>query len=769
MKRVADRLIPSLVLAGMMTGWLAKLSGNGVLSDLAWAFSIVVVLVPIGISVIMQVAKKSLAVDAIALMSMTGALLLHEFLAGAVIALMLSGGKALESYAAGRAGRDLTMLVQRSPRWAHRYEGQALRTLDVDEVMVGDRLMVKAGEVIPVDGVASGHAVIDESMLTGEPDPVERSHGDPVRSGTVNAGTPFDMVATASAAHSTYNAIVELVRTAQASKGPFLRSADRVALYFLPLTVLTAAGAWVLTGDPVRALAVLVVATPCPLILAAPVAWISGISRAARRGVIIKGGGALESLGRARILMMDKTGTLTQGSPTVVTIGAAGADAATIMRLAASLDQASHHPFAAAMVRQAREAGLELSFPEDVIEVPGSGIEGTVEGHRVRVGKAGWVFGGGIPVELRALRRRAAAEGLTNVSLSGDAGVSGILLLDDALRPDAARVVRQLRRAGIQKVVLVTGDHLDVADTIGNVVGVDRILAERSPAEKAESVEAERPSGVTVMVGDGINDAPALAAADVGVALGARGAAAHSEAADVVLTVDRLDRLADAMSIAQRSRRVALQSVLTGMAASTVAMLFAAAGMLTPVAGALTQEAIDIAVILNALRALWAGGRGGRPEVLDVGERFRAEHRRLAPEVERLRTLADSLESMPASVAFHELSAMSRFLETDLLPHEAEEEKLLYPAVAEVVGGTDPTGTMIRGHQEIRHLGRLFRGLVDGLSVDGPQPTEIADARRILYGLHAVLRLHFAQEDESYLSLAEFSPRCRRDIWPPSE
>jgi heavy metal translocating P-type ATPase len=467
-------------------------------------------------------------------------------------------------------------------------------------------------------------AILDESTLTGEANPVERAEGSPLKSGVVNTGSPFDMTATATVEASTYEAIVRLVREAQASKGPFIRMADRFAVLFLPATLGVAGAAWAFSGDPVRALAVLVVATPCPLILAAPVAWVSGLSRLAQQGVIVKGSSALEALGEVEILMMDKTGTLTEGTPRIAATESTDIETSELLRLAASLDQVSHHPYAAAIVKAAQERGMNLSFPQDTSEQLGTGINGLVDGRLVAVGKAEWVFPDGLSPRLRDIRRLATLEGRANVFVSVEGSEGGALILDDPLRPDAVATVRLLRHAGIRRVVLVTGDHPAVADMIGNAIGADSILSERSPEGKAEAVAEEKSGGKTVMVGDGINDAPALAMADVGVALGARGAAAHSEAADVVLTVDRIDRLADAILIAQRSRRIALQSVVAGMALSSIAMLFAAAGLLEPVAGAVVQEAIDVAVILNALRALRSGNRRVKVSHPELGDALSA-------------------------------------------------------------------------------------------------------------------------------------------------
>jgi heavy metal translocating P-type ATPase len=610
-----SRRLAILTLAGLLAGCAAWLAGAGGAARAAWALTIAAMLVPLSLGVAKSLLRREVGVDLIALLAMAGALAIGEFLAGAVVALMLAGGQALEGFAGARARAELSALLARVPRTANRYQDGRLVELPVEEVAAGDRLLVKPGEVVPVDGVVSGAAaaVLDESALTGESRPVERQEGDPVKSGTVNAGGPFDLRAAATAAASTYAAIVRLVEEAQASKAPFVRLADRYALVFLPLTLLVAAAAWIAGGSPVRALAVLVVATPCPLILAAPVAWIAGVSACARRGVIVKGAGALEALAVGRVLLLDKTGTLTTGVPEVAAVEVFGdASVDELLRLAASLDQVSPHIFAAALVRSARERGLTLAFPAAVEEHLGAGIRGTVEGREVALGKLAWIAAGqAVPLRAQQVRQRAALEGASNVFVAVDGAVAGALILRDPIRADTPATLRALRRHGIQRVVMVTGDATEVAQTVAAAVGADLLLAERTPQEKVAAVKAERVHGPTIMVGDGVNDAPALAAADLGVAMGARGATASSEAADVVITLDRLDRLAEALQIARRTRRIALESVLAGMGLSFAAMLVAAAGHLPPVAGALLQEAIDVAVIANALRAL-APGREAR-------------------------------------------------------------------------------------------------------------------------------------------------------------
>ena len=340
--------------------------------------------------------------------------------------------------------------------------------------------------------------------------------------------------------------------------------------------------------------------------------------------------------------------------------------------------------------------------------------------------------------------------------VSVDGAIAGAMILDDPVRPDSARVIRSLRRAGVERVVMVTGDHPDVAESVGVAIGVDRILSERDPADKVDAVRAEGEGVVTIMVGDGVNDAPALAAADVGVAMGARGATASSEAADVVLVVDRLDRLADAMRIARRARGIALQSVLIGMALSFGGMLLGAVGLLLPVWGAIVQEGIDVVVILNALRALRDDREQRRRAGLgsDVGERFRHEHREFMPWLARIRAAADRLDALTASEALQELEQIRWFLTVRLVRHEEEEEAAVYPVVSKLIGGEDPMGTMARAHLEIEHLARVYVHLLDDLPSEGPDADDLVDLRRVLYGLHAILRLHFAQEEEAYSWLA---------------
>jgi heavy metal translocating P-type ATPase len=764
-------LLLVVTVAGLAAGGLARLAGAGGAADWCWLVS-----AGLGLGYALWSAADSLrrgrlGVDVIALLALAGAVAVRELLAAAVISVMLTSGRALEAWAALRARHDLSALLDRTPRTARRYQdGSAgpmpldtvpLDTVPLDAVAAGDLLLVASGDVVPVDGtVASAAAVLDESALTGEARPAERIRGDQVRSGVVNAGGPFDLRASDTAARSTYAGIVRLVSEAENSQAPFVRAADRYAMWFLPLTLAVAAVAWA-AGGAGRAVAVLVVATPCPLILAAPVALVSGLSAAARRGVVVKSGGVLERLAQCTTLILDKTGTLTVGRPQVTAVIPASPaspaspgrlDANGLLTLAASLDQASGHVLAAAIVRAAAERGSRLATPANITEVPGQGITGTVGGHEVKLGRARWAGAVEADSWVRAARRRSRLEGALTVFVAVDGRPAGLLLLEDRIRPDARQTLRAGRRGGIGRVVLATGDRAEAAGAVGALAGADEVIAELTPAGKLDVVRREQRLAPVIMTGDGINDAPALALADVGIAMGACGATASSAAADAVLTVDELARLGEVAALARRTRRIALESVLAGMGLSLAAMAAAAAGLLPAVWGALLQEAIDVAVILNALRALAPVPPQVRLTAADedLTRRFRAEHQAIRSDTEQLRTAARAL-GQPG--AMERVRQAHELLTREVWPHEHAEESSLYPALNRVLGGTDPTAPMSRAHAEIAvQIARLGR-LIDDIGDRDPDQDDIADLRDLLYGLHAILRLHTAQEDEAYLSL----------------
>ncbi|PWB60700.1 MAG: heavy metal translocating P-type ATPase [Bradyrhizobiaceae bacterium] len=586
---------------GLVAGLVAWHLERPELAAAIFAVATLPVLAALVAEIVTSLGRGELGLDIVAALSMSAALLFGEELAAVIVALMYAGGQYLESYAERRARHEMTALLARAPRTALRHRDGGLEEVALDAVAPGDRVMIRHGDVVPVDGtVTDGVAVLDESALTGESLPMRRAHGEAVMSGATNVGDAFDLLARRKAADSTYAGIVRLVAQAQRAKAPMSRMADRYALVFLAVTVALAAGAWGLTGDPVRAVAVLVVATPCPLILAVPVALVAGLSRAAKQGVLIKGAKVLETLARIKVVVVDKTGTLTEGRPRLVANHAAEPDS--LLRIAASLEQASKHTIAQTIVAEAIRRGLALSVPSGVVETAGEGVEGTVEGRRVIVGGVGFVARKlGQPP---GAPRDPETAGAIRVAVAIDGAQAAELVLADELRSGTEPLLAGLRTLGVERIVLATGDRREVAEAVVKDLGFDAVRPELSPDQKVMVVLAERKYGPVMMVGDGVNDAPALAAADVGVAMGARGAAASAEAADVVILVDRLDRIRPGIEIARRTRRIALESVAAGIGLSVAGMVAAAFGHITPVQGALLQEAIDVAVILNALRAL---------------------------------------------------------------------------------------------------------------------------------------------------------------------
>lgn len=597
-------LLLCLAVTGLIGGLASQfLLGRADLARLCWSAATLPVLAALVVEIIRSLARGEVGLDVVAALSMSAALLFDEALAATIVATMYTGGTFLEAFAEGRARREMRDLLSRAPRTATRHRDGGLQELPVEEVIPGDRLLIRQGDVVPVDGrLETGSAYLNMAALTGESLPVSLEPGAEVLSGSTNAGDAFDMLATEAAKDSTYAGIVRLVEQAQRSKAPMSRLADRFSIGFLAVTVLIAFAAWWATGDPIRAVAVLVVATPCPLILAVPVALVAGLSRAAQFGVLIKGAKPLESMARIHTLVLDKTGTLTDGRPQITRIHAEpGFSEAEVLELAASVDQLSKHPMAQALVAAAEARGLALHLPAQTEEVPGEGVAGMLAGRTVFVGGHGFVTArtgdAGSAIA-------AAEAGSVLVAVGVEKQFAGSILMADPVRADVGEMLAGLRRDGVKRLVLATGDRAAVAERIAGGLGLDAIHAELSPDRKVHVVLEERKLGPVMMVGDGVNDAPALAVAEVGVAMGARGAAASAEAADVVLLVDRIDRLRTGFVIARRARAIALQSVVVGIGLSVLAMLAAGFGYLQPVQGALLQEAIDVATILNALRSL---------------------------------------------------------------------------------------------------------------------------------------------------------------------
>lgn len=558
-----------------------------------------------GAGMVKRMRHGEFGVDLLAIMAIIATILVGEYVATLVIVLMLSGGAALEDYAAGRARRELNALLDRAPRVAHVLRDGAT---DVDDmpatlVQVGDLLLVRPSETVPVDAdLVSAAASFDESSLTGESLPVERRTGQRVLSGSVNGQAAATVRATALAADSQFQQIVALVAEAAASKAPVERLADRYAVPFTAVAILIAGIAWFVSGDPVRFAEVLVVATPCPLLLAAPVAFMGGMGRAARTGIIVKGGGVLERLARARTVVFDKTGTLTHGAPSIDRVLPEPPFTENeLLTLAASAEQYSSHVLAAAVLAAADGRDLALQRTDSAQEVPAYGVIAEFGDRVVAVGKLSFVIehaDDAYPANLSG--------GELAIYVAVDGRFAGCLVAADRLRDNARATVQALDTLGVHESMMLTGDTRPAANHIARLVGITRVRADCLPADKVDAVRAIRERPV-IMVGDGVNDAPVLAVADVGIAMGARGSTAASESADAVILLDDLSRAARAVAIGRDTVRIALQSIWLGIGLSIGLMIVAAFGLIPATTGALLQELVDLATILNALRAI--GGR----------------------------------------------------------------------------------------------------------------------------------------------------------------
>jgi heavy metal translocating P-type ATPase len=544
------------------------------------------------------------AADVVAMLAIVGAIVFREYFAGAVIVLMQSGGEALEAYAMQRATASLEALLARAPKIAHRLQGDRLVEIPVDAVRPGDRLMVKPGDLVPVDcAVISGTSAVDQSALTGEPLPIRAVPGTELMSGSLNQDGALTVRALRASEQSQYQQIIAMVAHARREKPPIVRIADRFAVWFTPVTLLMCGVAYLVTGTPASVLAVLVVATPCPLILAAPVAVIAAISRAAADGIIVKTGAAIEQVGRAHVVVFDKTGTLTLGRPLVehVTVED-GRSPDELLRLAAAVEALSAHHLGRAVAEAGRQLG-PVPPADAVQETPGLGVSGRVEGLTVAIGSAAYFASRGVPVPDGNTER-------TTAFVAIDGRLAGSITFADRLRHQVPALMRRLTQLGVRDTVMLTGDRQESAERIAAQAGIRTVRANLLPGDKVAAVhelKQRHGGGGVVMVGDGTNDAPALAAATVGVAMGEHGPAASAEAADVVLLVDDIGRVGDAMAISQRMRRIILQSIGIGLGVSGALMVVASFGLIPPSIGALLQEALDVVVILNALRARSGG------------------------------------------------------------------------------------------------------------------------------------------------------------------
>lgn len=601
---------PLFAIAGIILGSLWQFVFNlPLLAHGLWTIALIGAGFPVVWRTLLAARRGNFATDVVASLSIVTAAIIGQPLAGLVIVLMQTGGEALERFAERRASAAVRELEQAAPRTAHLVSGtRGLVDVSVGELNVGDVFLVRPGEMVPCDGIIlSGISEIDASQLTGEAIPVLAHEGVPLMSGSLNAHGVLSVRATARAAESQYSKIVELVREAQASKSPLQRLADRYAVWFTPATLLVCVVTFALTQSWTSVLAVLVVATPCPLILATPVAIIGGINRAARRKIIVRHGAAIEMLSRATLAVFDKTGTLTVGKPSIKSVLALpGFMEREVLRSAAAVEQGSSHQLARVVVEEAEKRYGVLQQATQHRESPGEGLTGIVDDIEVVVGSRAFVA-----------RHAIGSLDAFDTAEVGDAGLrayvlvagkpAGIIEYADSLRPELKGFLATLGDLGLSRTVLLSGDRTANARAVGLEAGIKEAHGELLPGDKATIVARFRARGdVVLMVGDGTNDAPALSAADVGVALAGHGGGVTSEAADVVILVDDLSRVGEALAISKRTMRLARQSIVAGLALSGVAMIFAAFGSIQPTEGALLQEAIDVAVILNALRASWS-------------------------------------------------------------------------------------------------------------------------------------------------------------------
>ena len=569
-----------------------------------WSFSLFAIAVAClqAARMVKQLRQGTFGVDLLAIVAIISTVAVGEVIASMIIVLMLSGGEALEDYAQGRAQRELSALLDREPHTAHRLvpESDEVEDISAAQVQIGDVILVRSGEVVPVDGaLISPSAAFDESSLSGESLPRTRTAGETVLSGSVNGTVSVTITARATAENSQYQGIVSLVKQASANRAPVVRLADRYAVPFTIASLAIAGIAWLISGDPVRFAEVLVLATPCPLLIAAPVAFMGGMSRAARHGIIVKGGGVLESLARVRTVVFDKTGTLTYGTPQIVKIVAlAPFTEAQLLALVASAERLSSHVLAASIVATATERGLTIVTASTSTEVAAQGVTATVGEHTVAVGTLAYV--------------RAVAPDTTETALSGgelgiyvaiDGKFAGSIIATDRIRVNSASTISTLRQRGVARILMLTGDAQATADHVADAAGITDVTANCLPIDKVHLVRdiAERP---VLMVGDGVNDSPVLASADVGIAMGARGATAASESASAVILVDDISLVATAVEVGRDTVHIALQSIWLGIALSVALMIIAALGVIPATVGAGIQELVDLATILNALRAL---------------------------------------------------------------------------------------------------------------------------------------------------------------------
>ena len=592
-----------LTLLVALAGWGFNSANLDLFEQITVSGYALLVAVKQGWRMVKSLVAGQVGLDVLAVTAILATIIVGEFWASLVIVLMLTGGEALEDYAEGRAERELSSLLEHVPHVAHRYRADGT-TEDVaaSRVVIGDRLLVRPSEIVPVDAsLATAAGTFDESTLTGESLPVEKVDGDAVMSGSINGSGAVDIVATSIAADSQYQRIVALVSEAKKSKAPLVRLADRYAVPFTLVAYAIAGVAWWASGDAGRFAEVLVVATPCPLLIGAPVAFMAGMSSAAHSGIVIKHAGTLERLARAKTVALDKTGTLTHGTPRVVAVNPVNMVADDLLVLVGSAEQYSAHVLAGALRAAVADRGLPLRDVVDAHDVATHGVQAKIGGTTVFVGKPKYVAEIASNVPPLELEPGEAA-----IFIAIDGKFAGSITVRDEIRPDAAATLTALRKLGVRHVMMLTGDIRPVAEHVGRELGIDDVHAECLPEDKVDAIREATPRPV-VMVGDGVNDAPVLAVSDVGIAMGAKGSTSAAESADIVILLDDISRVARAISIGQRTVTIALQSIWMGIAFSLALMVWAALGQLPAIVGAALQEVVDLISILGALRAVHAG------------------------------------------------------------------------------------------------------------------------------------------------------------------
>lgn len=532
-------------------------------------------------------------VDLLAIMAIVATLAVGEYWASLMVLVMLTGGDSLEDYATRKAGQELKSLLDNSPQNAHLVSADRLEDIAVEKIAVGDQLLVKPGELVPVDSkIIKGNSTFDESSLTGESRPLEKLVGSELMSGSVNGAAAVTIEALSTAADSQYQTIVQLVKESANQPANFVRMADRYAVPFTAIAIVIAVVAWLISGDPVRLAEVLVVASPCPLILAAPISLVAGMSRASKNGVIVKTGTTIEKLASAKTIAFDKTGTLTKGQLTVNEVKPIEPwTAQELLHFAASAEQRSGHVLARSLVAYVGVDGL--GAVSQLSEVTGQGIEAIIDDQVVKVGKLAFVTQQAV---------QAVEQTAVYVSIGGK--YAGYISFLDQLRPEAAATIQKLRHFGLKHIMMLTGDQATIAKTIAAKLDLDEVHGNLLPKDKIRLLQAvDQNARPTIMVGDGVNDAPSLTTADVGIAMGAHGATAASESADVVILKDDLSRVASAVMISQETMQIARNDVLAGIVVLVILMLIAATGVIPALVGAMFQEVVDMMTILLALRA----------------------------------------------------------------------------------------------------------------------------------------------------------------------